>query len=64
MYPLKFKAIYHEKPWGNQQLRSFREDLPEGKIGEAWDLSCRKDAMSVVENGKDKGKTFQKMKDT
>ena len=63
MYPLKFKPIYQEKPWGNQQLKTFRDDLPAGKIGETWDLSCRKDAMSIVENGEDKGKTFQEMID-
>lgn len=55
MYPLKFENLYFEKVWGSRDLESFRDDLPSGKIGESWDLSCHPHGVSIVSNGKYKG---------
>ncbi|EOC99657.1 type I phosphomannose isomerase catalytic subunit [Caldisalinibacter kiritimatiensis] len=55
MYPLKFENIYCEKVWGSRDLESFRDNLPEGKIGESWDVACHKNGTSVISNGEHKG---------
>ena len=55
MYPLKFKSIYFEKIWGGRELEAFRGDLPEGEIGESWDVACHEDGTSIVANGEFKG---------
>ena len=46
MYPIKFENIYFEKIWGGSSLKSFRENVPEGNIGESWDISCHPNGMS------------------
>lgn len=55
MYPLKFEHIYFEKVWGSQALSTIRDNLPEGDIGESWDVACHEKAVSTVANGKYKG---------
>lgn len=55
MYPLKFESIYFDKIWGGRDLEKFKEDLPEGNIGESWDVACHPDGTSVVANGEFKG---------
>lgn len=55
MYPLKFENIYFDKIWGGRELGLFRDNLPEGKIGESWDVSCHKHGMSIIANGQYKG---------
>lgn len=59
MYPLKFNNIYYEKIWGGRDFEQFRTNLPEGKIGESWDIACHKNGTGVVVNGSLKGKTLQ-----
>ncbi|OBR92872.1 MULTISPECIES: type I phosphomannose isomerase catalytic subunit [Clostridium] len=58
MYPIKFKNLYYDKIWGGRDLELFRSNLPEGKIGESWDIACHKNGMGIVENGKFKGIRF------
>lgn len=55
MYPYKFENIYVEKVWGGRSLESFRDNLPEGNIGESWEVSCHPTATSIVSNGSEKG---------
>lgn len=55
MYPLKFKSIYVDKVWGSTDLKKLRNDVPEGKIGESWDVSCHPHGVSVITNGKYEG---------
>ncbi|WP_427337996.1 type I phosphomannose isomerase catalytic subunit [Caloranaerobacter sp. DY30410] len=55
MYPLKFENIYFEKIWGGRDLKNFRDNLPDGNIGESWDVACHKNGTSVVSNGEFKG---------
>lgn len=63
MYPLKFDCVYKEKPWGNELLKEFRGDVPEGVIGESWDVSCQRDDMSIISNGEFKGMPLQELID-
>jgi len=61
MYPLKFNNIYYEKIWGGRDFEKFRTNLPDGKIGESWDIACHKNGTGVVINGSLKGKTLQEI---
>lgn len=58
MYPLKFENLYYEKIWGGRDLEQFRDNLPDGNIGESWDVACHKNGTSIVANGEFKGKTL------
>ena len=58
MYPIRFKNIYYEKIWGGRDLENFRENLPEGEIGESWDIACHSNGTGIVENGELKGISF------
>lgn len=51
MYPLKFENLYYDKIWGGRDLELFRSNLPEGNIGESWDVACHPHGTSVVCNG-------------
>jgi mannose-6-phosphate isomerase len=55
MYPLKFENIYFDKIWGGRDLELFRNNLPEGDIGESWDVACHPHGTSVIANGEFKG---------
>lgn len=64
MYPIKFENLYYKKIWGGRDLEAFRNNLPEGKIGESWDIACHKNGTGTVANGKLKGVKFDKLIDT
>lgn len=55
MYPIKFEHLYFDKIWGGRELELFRSDLPEGNIGESWDVACHSHGTSVISNGDFKG---------
>ncbi|MBV4423359.1 type I phosphomannose isomerase catalytic subunit [Clostridium tyrobutyricum] len=61
MYPIKFKNLYFEKIWGGRDLGLFRSNLPEGDIGESWDISCHPNGMSIVANGKFQNMRFDEL---
>ena len=61
MYPIKFENLYYKKIWGGRDLENFRKNLPEGDIGESWDIACHDNGMSIVANGEFKGKTFKEL---
>lgn len=52
MYPLKFVPIYFEKIWGGRGIEALKSDVPEGRIGESWELSCHKNGTNIIKNGK------------
>jgi mannose-6-phosphate isomerase len=60
-YPLKFDHKYIEKIWGGRKLDNYRDDLPDGEIGESWDISAQESGLSVVQNGKLAGKTLAEL---
>lgn len=61
MYPIKFENLYYERIWGGKHLEKFRNNVPEGVIGESWDIACHKNGTGKVENGELKGKTFDEI---
>lgn len=61
MYPIKFENLYYERIWGGKDLEKFRDNVPEGVIGESWDIACHKNGTGKVENGELKGKTFDEI---
>ncbi|WP_461206951.1 type I phosphomannose isomerase catalytic subunit [Clostridium sp. DL1XJH146] len=61
MYPLRFENYYVDKLWGARDLENFRDNLPEGKIGESWDVACHRNGMSVVASGELKGSTLEEL---
>lgn len=61
MYPIKFENLYFEKIWGGRDLELFRDNLPDGNIGESWDVACHKNGTSVVANGEFKGKRLDEL---
>lgn len=58
MYPIKFENLYYDKVWGGRDFESFRNNMPEGAIGESWDIACHPNGTGVVANGKFKGMNF------
>lgn len=61
MYPIKFENLYYDKIWGGRELESFRDNLPDGKIGESWDIACHRNGTGIVENGEFKGIKFDEL---
>ncbi len=55
---LRFEPAYQPVVWGGRRMSSFRDDLPEGPIGESWELSDHERAKSVVAHGLLKGQTL------
>ena len=37
--PLAFKPVYQNIVWGGRRLEQWRTDMPEGPIGESWELA-------------------------
>jgi mannose-6-phosphate isomerase len=59
---LKFKPIYKNKIWGGRKLETILgRKIPNGNIGESWELSDYGEDLSVIENGLLKGKTFREV---
>lgn len=58
MRPYVFKPVYVERIWGGRGFEAYRKDMPEGIIGESWDVSGHEAGMSVVAEGPDKGLTL------
>lgn len=51
-YPLLFKHVYQNYPWGGDQIiRRFNRSAPAGVYAESWEVSDRDEGMSVVRNG-------------
>ncbi|SFC57702.1 type I phosphomannose isomerase catalytic subunit [Clostridium uliginosum] len=61
MYPIKFKNMYYDRIWGGRDLGAFRNNMPEGIIGESWDIACHKNGTGIVANGELKGKSFDQI---
>lgn len=64
MKPLLFKPVYVERIWGGRDLEKYRDDMPEGVIGERWDVSAHTAGMSVVSEGEYAGKTLLELVET
>ena len=59
LYPLKFKPIYKEKIWGGRNLKNkFDKNIPDGNIGESWEITAQEDETSIIANGPLAGKSL------
>jgi mannose-6-phosphate isomerase len=64
LYPIKFKPIYKDILWGGDNIANhFGRVTPFARVAESWELTCRDDGMSVVENGELAGKSMQALID-
>jgi mannose-6-phosphate isomerase len=59
--PLTFKPAYQTVVWGGRRMAQWRNDLPEGPIGESWDLADHHRGMSVVDRGPLAGRTLREL---
>ena len=57
--PLAFKPVYQNIVWGGRRLENWRTDMPEGPIGESWELADQDRGMSVVAAGELSGQTLR-----
>ncbi len=61
-YPLEFKPIFKEKPWGGYKLKSIlNKNIPGNHTGESWEISNVPENISVVKSGYFKGKNLQEL---
>jgi mannose-6-phosphate isomerase len=49
--PLTFRPVYQTLVWGGRRMERWRPGIPDGPIGESWDLADHKAGMSVVADG-------------
>ena len=62
LYPLTFTPVYKEKIWGGRVLEELlARDLPQGLIGESWDVAAHPHGMSVVDQGPLAGRTLEEV---
>lgn len=65
LYPLKFKAIFKERIWGGEKLKTLLHKNVNGTtIGESWEISDVEGDQSVVAKGNLAGKTLQELIET
>ena len=58
-YPLRFAPLYYEKVWGDRRLETvLGRTLPDGPIGESWEVADHPHGHSVVANGPMQGETL------
>ncbi len=62
LYPLFFKPAYKDYLWGGDQIiRYFEREAPEGIYAESWEVSDRKEGMSIVSNGPLSGLSLEQL---
>ncbi len=59
--PLTFRPVYQHLVWGGRRMEAWRDDMPDGPIGEAWDVSDHPRGMSVVEAGPLAGQSLSQL---
>ncbi|MEN8186772.1 MAG: type I phosphomannose isomerase catalytic subunit [Bacteroidota bacterium] len=61
-YPIKFEPILKEKIWGGDKLNKIlHKNTSSHDIGESWEISDVDGDISIVANGKLKGKSLQEL---
>lgn len=59
---LKFQPIYKDKIWGGRKIETIlKRTIPDGNIGESWEVSDYGSDLSIIANGYLKGKTFREV---
>ena len=59
--PLRFAPVYKQLVWGGRRMQPWRPELPDGPIGESWDLADHPDGMSVVVGGSLAGQSLSSL---
>jgi mannose-6-phosphate isomerase len=59
--PLRFRPVYQNVVWGGRRMEAWRKDLPEGPVGESWDIADQDRGMSVVAEGPHAGRTIREL---
>jgi len=58
-YPLRFYPVYQTRVWGGRRLAAtLGRTLPDGPIGDSWEVSAHPKGISVVANGSLAGQTL------
>lgn len=64
LYPLQFEPILKERIWGGTKLKSvLNKPITSDITGESWELSTVEGDVSVISNGKYKGKSLTEVID-
>ena len=62
LYPLKFNPILKEKIWGGQKLNTLlKKKSLHSNIGESWEISDIEGDISIVSEGRLKGKSLKEL---
>lgn len=62
LYPLKFEPIFKPVIWGGNKICAFKNISADNRpIGESWEISDIEGSVSIVENGKLKGKSLDEL---
>ncbi|MBM7556687.1 type I phosphomannose isomerase catalytic subunit [Halanaerobacter jeridensis] len=62
MEVLKFKAVYKKKIWGGRKLATkFNRQIPEGNVGESWELAAHEHGSSTIANGQYQGQELMEV---
>ena len=65
LYPMKMRPDYHLKPWGGRIMKDmFRKNIPDGLVGESWEVSMHPGGMSRVDSGALKEMTLKALVET
>ena len=62
MEVLKFKPVYKKKIWGGRKLATkFNRQIPEGNVGESWELAAHEHGSSTIANGQYQGQELMEV---
>jgi mannose-6-phosphate isomerase len=59
--PLMFRPVYQPLVWGGRRMEAWGRTLPDGPIGEAWELADHARGMSVVASGPLAGRALHEL---
>jgi mannose-6-phosphate isomerase len=59
--PLIFRSVYQSLVWGGRRMAAWGRVLPDGPIGEAWELADHPRGMSVAAAGPFAGRTLREL---
>ena len=62
LYPMTFKPVYKDYPWGGSRIpETYYRNEPPGIYAESWEISDHDDGMSVASNGWMNGKPLRRI---
>ncbi len=62
-YPLKFEPLLQNNIWGGDYLKTRSTNIPDGSVGESWEISDYKTKTTKIINGEHKGKSLHEILD-